>query len=413
MTMSKINQAVILCGGLGTRLLPITRIIPKPMVIIHKKKPFLLYLLQQLSSEGISEFILLTGYLSNCIKNFFGNGENWGWKITYSDGPVNWDTGRRLWEAKKLLKTKFLLLYSDNYAQFELDKINNLHNKKQFNVTLLIKPKKNGNISVEGNKVKIYDNKRENSNLNFVELGYMIINRDVVLSEFYKIKNFPNISFSQILNNLAKSSMVGAVELHTDYYSISDIKRLEICKNFLKPKKILLLDRDGTIHDKAEKGTYIDKIEQVKFIKKNIDGLIDLSKNDFSFVVISNQAGIGRSMITYEAVNKINQYIYDYCLKLGINILKFYICPHHWVDKCFCRKPSPGLFYKCSDNFNLRLNKVLYIGDDIRDCFAAKNAGSRCLFVGNKKDTINTEFENRDNFLNIYEALTVIKNFYK
>lgn len=410
---SKPKQAVIFCGGLGTRLLPITKKIPKPMVMIDKNKPFLLYLLEQLSSEGITEFVLLTGYKSKIIKQFFGNGENWGWKIIYSNGPIKWDTGRRLWEAKTLLQKKFLLLYSDNYAHLKLDKLNNLHIKNESAATLLIKKKHNGNIAIDRNQVKIYDKNRSKTDLNYVELGYMIINRDIVISQYYKIKNYPDISFSDVLQNLVKSSRVNAKKLLTNYYSISDIKRLEICKKFLKAKKIILLDRDGTLNKKAKKGEYIDKVEQVKFLKKNIDGLVELSKQNFTFIVISNQAGIGRNMITLEAVENVNNYIYNYCLSLGINIHKFYICPHHWIDNCFCRKPNPGLFYSCSDDFKISLSKVLYIGDDIRDCLAAKNAGTKCIFVGNKKDIINTEFKSEYKFSNIYDAVPLIKSFYK
>ena len=70
-------QAVIFCGGLGTRLRPITNSLPKPMVPILDK-PFLEYLLLQLSSEGIKRFILLTGYMGEIIHEYFGDGSKWG-----------------------------------------------------------------------------------------------------------------------------------------------------------------------------------------------------------------------------------------------------------------------------------------------------------------------------------------------
>jgi mannose-1-phosphate guanylyltransferase len=66
-------QAVIFCGGLGTRLRPITNSLPKPMVPISDK-PFLEHLLLQLSSQGIKRFILLTGYMGELIHKYFGDG---------------------------------------------------------------------------------------------------------------------------------------------------------------------------------------------------------------------------------------------------------------------------------------------------------------------------------------------------
>ena len=66
-------QAVIFCGGLGTRLRPLTDSLPKPMMPILDK-PFLEYLLQQLSEQGINRFVLLTGYLGEMIQEYFSDG---------------------------------------------------------------------------------------------------------------------------------------------------------------------------------------------------------------------------------------------------------------------------------------------------------------------------------------------------
>ena len=121
--MRDITQAVILCGGLGTRLRPITNSIPKPMVDINEK-PFLWYLLAKLSSppNNIKKFLLLTGYLQETIKNYFKDGNQFGWEISYSSGPAHWETGRRIWEAKEHLDKQFVLCYSDNFAQVNFQK---------------------------------------------------------------------------------------------------------------------------------------------------------------------------------------------------------------------------------------------------------------------------------------------------
>ena len=68
--MSKPEQAVILCGGLGTRLQPHTNHLPKPMILCNGK-PFLWYLLQQMEEQGIKRFILLTGYFAGKIEEYF------------------------------------------------------------------------------------------------------------------------------------------------------------------------------------------------------------------------------------------------------------------------------------------------------------------------------------------------------
>ena len=122
------KQGVILCGGLGKRLHPFTTKSPKPMIPCNEK-PFLWHLLQQLSEQGLERFILLTGYLSEQISSYFGDGSNWGWHIQYSKGPVEWDTGRRIWEAKKMFDDCFMLLYSDNFISYSLKNAYNFHIK--------------------------------------------------------------------------------------------------------------------------------------------------------------------------------------------------------------------------------------------------------------------------------------------
>ena len=117
-----VKQAVILCGGLGTRLKPYTKHTPKPMVKINGR-PFLHYLLDQLSDQGIKQFLLLTGYLGEKIIDYFGDGSSYGWLIEYSKGEIEWDTGKRLYKAQCQIKDEFLLLYSDNFIQFNLAKL--------------------------------------------------------------------------------------------------------------------------------------------------------------------------------------------------------------------------------------------------------------------------------------------------
>ena len=156
--MNRPLQAVILCGGKGTRLLPYTSKIPKPMAPCNDK-PFLWYLLSQLNEQGISHFVLLTGYLSEKIESYFEDGSSFGWQISYSKGPVEWKTGKRLWAAKEKLDETFLLLYSDNFTPFSLDKIFSFHHQHNRSLTFMVSKKSPGNIALDSlGTVKEYNN---------------------------------------------------------------------------------------------------------------------------------------------------------------------------------------------------------------------------------------------------------------
>ena len=88
-----------------------------------------------------------------------------------------------------------------------------------------------------------------------------------------------------------------------------------------------------------------------------------------------------------------------------IEILDIYICPHHWNEECFCRKPKPGMFLQASKDHLFRLDKTLYIGDDPRDVEAALNAGTDYILISEEK----TNIDNHDNFVDIKSYFSLIE----
>ena len=390
-TISSPQQAVIFCGGLGTRLRPLTNSLPKPMVPINGK-PFLEYLLQQLSDQGLKRFLLLTGYLGETSRKYFGDGGGWGWIIEYSHGPAEWETGRRLWEARGQLDAQFLLLYSDNFVQFRLPHLMSLHCRKQATITLLLAPKAKGNIRVSSTgKIEAYVKTRIGHDLNYVEVGYMIVERSPVLELFSGLSDYPDISFSAVLELLAASLGRAGLVVRDPYHSISDPERLALMDEYLKFKKILLIDRDGTINEKAEKGKYITDWGQFRWVSQTRKALVRLAADGFKFIVITNQAGISRKMIKSEDLEEIHQKMKIELAKDGVDVLKIFMSPHHWEEMSFMRKPAPGMFFQVTKEFNLRIDRTLYVGDDERDCAAAWNAGSGMVYLTDEVKMPNLE----------------------
>lgn len=108
------GQATILAGGLGTRLYPLTKTVPKPMVPVAGK-PYLHHQMMELRRQGFSDIVLLTGYLGEQIEEYFGNGADLGISIRYSREETPVGTGGALRDAAPLLADAFVVIYGDSY----------------------------------------------------------------------------------------------------------------------------------------------------------------------------------------------------------------------------------------------------------------------------------------------------------
>jgi NDP-sugar pyrophosphorylase family protein len=115
----KASQAVIICGGLGTRLRPLTYDIPKSMIPVNGK-PFLQFIIEFFRDQGVKRFVLCTGRLHENIEAHFGNGNGFGVEITHSVEPEPLGTGGALLNARHLLDERFFLAYGDSLLRLEL-----------------------------------------------------------------------------------------------------------------------------------------------------------------------------------------------------------------------------------------------------------------------------------------------------
>lgn len=114
----KVTQAVILAGGLGTRLRPITNKVPKSLVPVNGR-PFLEHQLLLMKRNGIKDFVLCVGYLWEQIKNYFGDGSKFGVKIEYAVEKEPMGTGGALKNAQNYLNEAFILLNGDTYVDID------------------------------------------------------------------------------------------------------------------------------------------------------------------------------------------------------------------------------------------------------------------------------------------------------
>ena len=149
--------------------------------------------------------------------------------------------------------------------------------------------------------------------------------------------------------------------------------------------KAVFLDRDGTI---IEDSGYINSPEQIKFIPGSIEAIKKLNDAGYKVVIISNQAGIARGLLSEDMLQTIDKIIHRQILSGGGHIDASYYCPHHpehgvypYKQDCECRKPHPGLIKKAVKDKELELAGSFMVGDKSSDIETGKRAGVKTVFV--------------------------------
>ncbi|NQV18383.1 MAG: HAD family hydrolase [Armatimonadetes bacterium] len=155
-------------------------------------------------------------------------------------------------------------------------------------------------------------------------------------------------------------------------------------------KKVIFLDRDGIINKKAPEHQYITKWNEFVFLLDIFEVLIHLSKLNFKIIIISNQQGIGKGILTYKDLDNIHEKMVSVLNENDILIEKIYFCPHLVSDNCNCRKPKTGLIEKAIQelNYEIDFNNSFMIGDSESDIIAGKRIGLKTVLVNkflNKK----------------------------
>lgn len=174
-------EAIVLVGGLGTRLKSVITDIPKPMAPVAGR-PFLAYLLDYLSTGPVTKVILATGYKSEIVSGYFGNRYN-GLVIEYSveDEPLG--TGGAIAKAMSLtVGSNVFVLNGDTFFAADLWKINKFHAKLQPLVTIALKKMKNfdrfGSVSVQDKRIIRFEEKKI-CPAGYINGGIYLMKRDI------------------------------------------------------------------------------------------------------------------------------------------------------------------------------------------------------------------------------------------
>jgi D-glycero-D-manno-heptose 1,7-bisphosphate phosphatase len=142
----------------------------------------------------------------------------------------------------------------------------------------------------------------------------------------------------------------------------------------------IFLDRDGVINERIVDG-YVTNWQEFRFVEGALSVLRDLARLRLPILVISNQSGVGKGLVSRSSLRQITERFVAAMERRGARIDGVYYCPHRTEEGCPCRKPKPGLLLAAARDWRIDLGASVMIGDAITDVQAAQAAGCRGILV--------------------------------
>jgi MurNAc alpha-1-phosphate uridylyltransferase len=212
-------QCVILAGGRGTRLGPLTEDLPKALVDVGGR-PFLEYQLELLRIGGVSEIVLCVGYLGSAVESTIGDGSRLGQSIRYShDGPEPLGTAGAVRNALPLLGESFLLTYGDTLLTVDHSAVARAHASSGLPALMTVLENEDNyapsNAVVEGELVVAYSKTPPPQNARWIDYGLLAFHRAA-------IEHSTDADLEPVLAKLASERRLGAYEVDERFYEIGD-----------------------------------------------------------------------------------------------------------------------------------------------------------------------------------------------
>lgn len=222
-------QAIILAGGLGSRLKPITDYVPKPLIPINNI-PLIEYQIKQLKKFRVNQFVICTGYKTDQIQNYLEHKKNFDSKILYSIEKTPLGTGGAIKKAAKLIKDKsFLVLNGDIISTIDVQKLYPHKNS----IALIELRTKFGTVELNDSKITRFQEKKPLTNI-WMNSGIYHLSKDI-------IPHLPSkgaIEETTFRRFAKEGKLVGIRFKNAFWHSIDSHKDLDDCSKALKGKKL-------------------------------------------------------------------------------------------------------------------------------------------------------------------------------
>jgi NDP-sugar pyrophosphorylase family protein len=227
-------QVVILAGGKGTRLRPLTDQTPKPLMCIHGK-PFLEYQLELIRSAGLKNVLLLVSYLGDRIEEYFDDGSQAGLNIKYSYEKEPMGTGGALKNAEDKLEEEFLLLNGDTFLPIDYGKLMEYFQKNTAMGMITAYDNHDeivpNNIRIEGSNLVAGYSKKDHGGKTHVDAGAVIFRKKIV--DLIKEGQICSLE-EEIFPELIQMKELMAFPTSQRFYDMGNLAGLKLLEEILK-----------------------------------------------------------------------------------------------------------------------------------------------------------------------------------
>tara|TARA_B110000037_G_scaffold220367_1_gene288030 strand:+ start:12891 stop:14168 length:1278 start_codon:yes stop_codon:yes gene_type:complete len=414
----EINEAIVLAGGLGTRLRDVIEEFPKPLAPINNR-PFLKYLFDYLLENGIEKIVLAVGYKWELIQKQFGDNYK-GISLTYSVEETALGTGGGIKLALNKIKSDAcFVLNGDTLFNIPLNELAEHHLNKNATCTLALKQMDKGSRygSID------LDNSGEVQAFKEKEAGaHPIINGGIYCINKLELTDFNAEPFSFETDYLALNTATGKlfgkvysayfkdIGIPEDYRQFeTDLRLGAINLNKSMPlKKIkidkswtLFLDRDGVINERLI-DDYVKQLNELRIIEKVPQAVQRFTELFGRIVVVTNQQGIGRGMMTVDDLSIIHGFIDEVIKTSDGKIDKFYFAPQLRSENSNYRKPGTGMGLQAKIDYpEIDFSKSIMVGDSETDIEFGMKLGMKTVML---KNTSNISTKADYIFENLYEV---------
>jgi len=366
-----IDQAIILAGGLGTRLGELTRSMPKPLLDISGQ-PFLEYVFWNLRRHGIGRVVLSVGYLAEKTQAILGDGSRFGLDLTYIVETEPQGTGGGLKLAVDLLDDEFLVLNGDtifdvNYLDLALGLSS--ENIAAMALRQVKDVSRYGNVQLEGGQIRRFCEKAAQGP-GVISGGVYALRKEAL--DF--LPEGPSSIEQDMFPRLVQSGRLGG-QVYNGFFLDIGLPETYRAAQILLPKwkkrPAIFLDRDGVLN--TDHG-YVHKPSEFDWMEGAREAIKFLNDKGYLVLLVTNQAGIGRGYYEETDFWQLTGWMRHRLAETGAHLDGVYFCPHHPTEgkgklkvDCQCRKPKPGMIQQALCEWDIDMENSFVVGDRTKD----------------------------------------------